>query len=87
MSLTDVLIVHSKKMMQMNASAVTKLTWFPNKLLVIYVNTLQYLYFRNVIFNIIQRSMILLTQINVSKPVREELKEKVKLFAGENTIM
>lgn len=62
-------------MMQMNASAVTKLTLFPNKLL---VNTLQYLYFRSIILNIIKHSMVLLTQTNVSKPVYEELKEKVK---------
>jgi len=62
-------------MMQMNASALTKLTWFPSKLLVIYVNILQYSYFRHIIFNIIQCSMILLTQVNVSKPVYEQLKE------------
>lgn len=30
--------------------------------------------------------MILLTQINVSQSVCEELKEKVKLFSGENTL-
>lgn len=72
-------------MMQMNASAVTKLTQFPNRLLVIHGNTLQYLYFR-IIFNIIQRSKTLFTQIDVRKPGYEELMEKEKLFAGENTI-
>lgn len=72
------MIVHSKKMMQKNPSAVTKLAWFPYKLLVIYVNTLQE-------YNI-QHSMILLTQINLSRLVYEKLKKKVKQFAGGNTI-
>lgn len=63
--------------MEKSASAVAKLTWFPNKLLVIHGNTLQYLYFR-IIFNIIQCSKTLFSQIVVKKPVYEELREKEK---------
>lgn len=54
-----------------------KLTWFLNTLLVIHGNALQYLYFRK-IFNIIQCSKTLFTQIDVRKPVYEELLEKRK---------
>lgn len=61
--------------MEMNASAVAKLTWFSNKLLVIHGNTLQYLYFR-IMFNIIQCSKTLFTQREVRKPVYDNLMEK-----------